>query len=226
MVKLVEKLLQKRVLLLTGASGVGKTTVLIKTVEALRARGVSVGGMISREAREGNMRVGFEIIDLTSGKHGWLAHMNQRGGPQVGKYHVNLQDLENIGAKAIMDAVEKCDVVAIDEIGPMELYSQKFKQAVKQALTSGKLVLAVVHAKAGDPLITLAKQSEDAQIFVVTSTNRDSLPESLTKQALDTNDGILFKPKLTTFDLAGTGAKYATVEEMKKLLDELRDGES
>jgi len=40
---------------------------------------------------------------------------------------------------------------------------------------------------------------------------------------LDTNDGILFKPKISTIDLIGSGAKYATVEEMKKLLDELRD---
>ena len=93
--------MQKRVLLLTGAPGVGKTTVLIKTVDALKAKGVSVGGMISREAREGNVRVGFEIIDLTNGKHGWLAHINQKSGPQVGKYHVNLADLEKIGAAAI-----------------------------------------------------------------------------------------------------------------------------
>ncbi len=39
---------------------------------------------------------------------------------------------------------------------------------------------------------------------------------------VDTNDGILLKPKLSTVDLFGSGAKYATVEEMKKLLDQLR----
>jgi nucleoside-triphosphatase len=137
---------------LTGSPGIGKTTVLIKAVEALKTGGASVGGMISREAREGNVRVGFEIIDLTNNKHGWLAHVNQKKGPQVGKYHVNLLDLENIGAKAIMEAVGKCDIVAIDEIGHMELFSQKFKQAVKQALESQKPVLAIVHAKAKDPL--------------------------------------------------------------------------
>ena len=70
--------MQKRVLLLTGNPGVGKTTVLIKTVDSLKAEGISVGGMISREAREGNVRVGFEIIDLTNDKHGWLAHVNQK----------------------------------------------------------------------------------------------------------------------------------------------------
>ena len=52
--------MQKRVLLLTGNPGVGKTTVLIKTVDALKAKGYSVGGMISREAREGNVRMGLK----------------------------------------------------------------------------------------------------------------------------------------------------------------------
>ena len=94
-----------RVLILTGAPGVGKTTVLTKTVDALKAKGVSVGGMISREVRESNVRVGFEILDLTNGKHGWLAHVNCQSGPQVGKYHVNLQDLDNIGTAAITQAL-------------------------------------------------------------------------------------------------------------------------
>lgn len=172
-------LLQKRVLLLTGAPGVGKTTVLIKTVDTLRAKGISVGGMISREAKEGNARIGLEIVDLINGTQGWLAHVNQKSGPQVGKYHVNINDLESIGANAIIGAIEKCEVVAIDEIGPMELYSQKFKQAAKQALESKKLLLAVVHTKVKDQLVTEAKQREDSELFMVTLTNRDSLPEKL-----------------------------------------------
>jgi nucleoside-triphosphatase len=130
------------------------------------------------------VRVGFEIIDLTNNKHGWLAHINQRAGPQVGKYHVNLEDLDNVGATAIVEAVEKCDVIAIDEIGPMELFSQKFKQAVKQALESRKVVLAVVHAKARDPLINEAKQREDSEIFTVTLADRDKLVEEITKRTL------------------------------------------
>jgi AbrB family looped-hinge helix DNA binding protein len=42
-------------------------------------------------------------------------------------------------------------------------------------------------------------------------------------EVIDTGKGILLKPKLSTLDLAGSGAKYATPEEMKKLLDELRE---
>ena len=67
----------------------------------------------------------------------------------------------------------------------MELFSQKFKQSVKQALESGKLVLAVVHAEGGDQLINEVKRREDAEIFRVTLANRDSPSEELIKQALE-----------------------------------------
>jgi nucleoside-triphosphatase len=173
-----------RVWLLTGAPGVGKTTVLSKTVDILKGRGVSVGGMVSREARDCCTRLGFEVIDIANGKKGWLAHVDQKKGPQVGKYRVNLADLEAIGVEAITQATANCEVVAIDEIGPMELFSQKFKAAVAYALESAKPVLAVVHAKAHDPLIAAAKGRADAEVLVVTADNRDGLPMQLAQQLL------------------------------------------
>jgi nucleoside-triphosphatase len=175
---------EKRILLITGAPGSGKTTVLSKTVEALKGHGVSIGGMISREARDGCDRLGFEVIDLNSGKHGWLAHVDQKTGPQVGKYRVNLSDLERIGVKAVAEATQKYDVIVIDEIGPMELFSAKFKLVVQAALESSKVVLAVVHAKAKDPLISEAKGLAGAELFTVTVDNRYGLPQMLASRVL------------------------------------------
>jgi nucleoside-triphosphatase len=177
--------LRKRVLLLTGSPGVGKTTVLMKTVSVLKEKGCCVGGMISREAREGRTRVGFEILDLSSGRRGWLAHVNQKSGPQVGKYRVNREDLNFIGAKAIAEAAEKCAVIAIDEIGPMELFSEKFKEATRKALESSKPVLAVVHGKARDKLINEAKSRQDSETFTVTQENRNKLPETITQKTFE-----------------------------------------
>jgi nucleoside-triphosphatase len=171
-----------RILILTGAPGVGKTTLLTKTVDALKTKGVKVGGMITREVRENNVRVGFEILNLTNNKHGWLAHVNGQGSPQIGKYHVNLNDLDNVGAAAITQALEKSDVIAIDEIGPMELFSPKFKQAVTQALEGKKLILTVVHGKAKDPIVTQIKRRVDAEIFNVTFSNRENLTEQLARK--------------------------------------------
>jgi nucleoside-triphosphatase len=176
--------MQKRVLLLTGNPGIGKTTVLMKTVNVLKERGYAVGGMISREVREGGGRVGFEILDLASSRGGWLAHVNQKNGPQVGRYRVNIEDLDTVGAQAITDATEECDVIAIDEIGPMELFSERFKEAVRKALESRKLVIAVVHWKAKDAVLSEAKSRQDAEITTVTLENRDNLHKTIVEETV------------------------------------------
>jgi nucleoside-triphosphatase len=177
----------KCVLLLTGSPGTGKTTVLRITVGLLKENSVTVGGMISSEIREEGKRIGFEIQDLSSGKRGWLAHINQQTGPFVGKYRVNLQNLNDIGAEAILNAVATCDVIVIDEIGPMELYSEKFKAAVRKALASPKSVIAVIHWKARDKLINETKKMKEAEIFTVTKMNRQNLSRTLAQKTLETN---------------------------------------
>jgi nucleoside-triphosphatase len=164
---------------------VGKTTVLLRVVESLKTKGYSVGGMISREVRSGGARVGFEVLDLSSDRRGWLAHVNQPSGPQVGRYRVNLEDLNSIGVEAIGKAVEGFDVVVIDEVGPMELFSEKFKEAVKRAVESGKVVVGVVHWKARDRLIEEVKKREDAEVIVVTYENRNKLHENIVGKAIE-----------------------------------------
>jgi len=177
--------LKKRVLLLTGNPGIGKTTVLLKVADALKVKGYSVGGMISREVRSCGERVGFEILDLNSNAHGWLAHVKQSSGPRVGRYHVNLIDLERTGVGAILNAVKECDVICIDEIGPMELFSERFKEVVRRAVECEKLVVGVIHWKAKDKLIEDVKSRVDVEIVAVTFENRDKLAESLLQKAVD-----------------------------------------
>jgi len=177
--------LKKRLLFLTGSPGVGKTTVLLRVMESLKVKGYSVGGMLSSEVRSDGVRVGFEVLDLSSGRRGWLAHVNQPSGPQVGKYRVNLEDLNSIGAEAIMEAVDKCDVIAIDEVGPMELFSERFREAVKRAVECGKVVVGVVHWKAKNRLIEEVKAREDTEIITVTRENRDKLHESIAGKAME-----------------------------------------
>jgi len=165
----------KRLFFITGRPGIGKTTVLLRAADGLKARGYRVTGMISREVREGGSRVGFEMVDFSTGRRGWLAHVSQPVGPQVSKYRVNLEDLDNIGAKAVRDAVANAQIIIIDEIGPMELFSTRFKEAVSDALNSHKAVLGTIHFKAQDPLIQTIKAMEDAEILEVNYENRQSL---------------------------------------------------
>ncbi|XES76346.1 MAG: AbrB/MazE/SpoVT family DNA-binding domain-containing protein [Candidatus Bathyarchaeia archaeon] len=50
-----------------------------------------------------------------------------------------------------------------------------------------------------------------------------NIEEGTRLQVLDTNDGILLRPKKSTLDLAGSGARFATPDQMKKMLEKLRD---
>jgi nucleoside-triphosphatase len=171
--------MKKRMVFLTGNPGVGKTTLLLAITESLKTQGVKVGGMVSREVREHGIRVGFEITNLVDNSHGWLARADRESGPRLGKYAVILEDLDHIGAKAIADAVKTSDIVAIDEVGPMELFSLEFKKAVKEAVDSHKPIIGVIHRNTRDKLIESIKRREDVSIIVVTPENRNQLKETV-----------------------------------------------
>jgi nucleoside-triphosphatase len=173
-----------RLLFVTGRPGIGKTTVLLNAAEALQARGYHVGGMISREIRKEGGRFGFEIVDFRTDRRGWLARVDQLVGPQVGKYRVNLSDLDSIGANAVLNALRDADVVVIDEIGPMELLSQTFKKSVSEALDSRKLVLGAIHHSARNPIIESVKKRDDVFMVTVDLANRKHLHNILIQNAL------------------------------------------
>jgi len=65
---------------------------------------------------------------------------------------------------AIIDAIENCNIVAIDEVGPMKLFSQKFIDALETALKSSKIVAAVVHWKAKSRRVARMKTREHARV--------------------------------------------------------------
>ncbi|MHC3128888.1 MAG: NTPase [Candidatus Bathyarchaeota archaeon] len=165
----------KPLILVTGPPGIGKTSILRRTVKELKNRKYDVGGMICREVREGGVRVGFEIMDLSTGTRGWLAHVNQPTGPRIGKYHVNLTDLDVIGVGAILDAIQNADILAVDEIGPMELSSTAFSNALVKAVESSKPMLVTVHYGLRNSLVNSIKKREDTEILEVTYKNRENL---------------------------------------------------
>jgi len=166
----------KRLIFLTGPPRTGKTTVLLKAAEKLRAKGYKLGGMTSQEIREKGVRMGFEIRDYASGRSGWLAHVRQPAGPRIGKYRVNLNDLNLIGATAILNALKDADVVLIDEIGPMELFSESLKDAIRKAVNGSKPVLGTIHYRVQHPLVKQIKSRKDVDIVEVSLGSRARLP--------------------------------------------------
>jgi len=170
------------VVFLTGIPRVGKSTVVGNVVERLRLNGVKVGGMTSADLRSGPTRIGFEIRDLITGEVGVLAHVSQAAGPRIGRYRVNSEDLDRIGAGAILSAIKDADLIVIDEVGPMELTSRKFKDAVQAALVCGKPVLGTVHRNAQDPIVRAIKSGQGIEVIEVTYEIRDTMPKTIAER--------------------------------------------
>ena len=79
------------ILVITGAPGIGKTTAVIHVARTLKDKGINVGGIVSRELRFNNMRVGFEFRSiLITNDTNFLASLTGNG-PKIGKYFVSLE---------------------------------------------------------------------------------------------------------------------------------------
>jgi nucleoside-triphosphatase len=66
----------------------------------------------------------------------------------------------------------------IDEIGKMELFSNRFRNLVCDALNADKQLLATIPLK-GNDFIREIKQRPDIHLLEVTHANRNRLPETI-----------------------------------------------
>lgn len=157
-------------ILLTGNPGCGKTTVIRRVLEQYPGK---VGGFFTRELREGGVRKGFEIVTL-DGKHGILAHVDIYSPMRVSKYGVELAFLEGVAVPAVLDAVSGKGFVVIDEIGPMEILSQMFCQAVTTVIESDAPLLGTI-VKRSTPFTEKIKRLPSIELIEVQKDNRDGL---------------------------------------------------
>ena len=168
---------------ITGMPSVGKTDTLTKIIEALEEHGYVVEGMITEPIVEKKKRVGFYITDWQTKERQVFAHIDFEMKDKVGKYGVDINALEKIGVPAIEKAItdENVNVIIIDEIGKMEMLSEKFCEMVIEALDSDKPIMVTLHKKSRTPLLQDVRRRDDIRILEVTPVNRNLLPYKIEK---------------------------------------------
>ncbi|MFC1709553.1 NTPase [Candidatus Omnitrophota bacterium] len=129
-------------IIISSKPGVGKTTLVKELLSSIK---VSVCGFYTEEIKENSKRVGFKVVNLTDKEEAILAHVYLEGPRRVGKYKVNIKDFEPMAVKVLEQALKgKEELVIIDEIGRMELFSRAFRQLVIKLLNSRKNVIFTI----------------------------------------------------------------------------------
>ena len=159
-----------RVLLLTGKPGTGKTALIREATARIKVRG---GCFYTEEIRTGGIRQGFRITTL-DGQEAILAHVNISSPYQVSKYKVDIDSLNRIGVSALRHAIKESNLIVIDEIGKMELLSPQFREAVTEAIDSGKPVLGTIMLN-HHPFADEIKRRPEVRTLLVTWDNRDEV---------------------------------------------------
>jgi nucleoside-triphosphatase len=164
---------------LTGAPSSGKTTVIKKVIAKL---GFPAKGFYTEEERVNGKRVGF-LMNTLDGKRGYLGHQNITSEFYIRRYGVSIGNIETIAAPSITPADGRT-IIVIDEIGKMECFSEKFREAAITALDASNVVLGTI-TYGGDEFIVAIKRRYDMDIHEVTPANRDLLPDLILKKMLD-----------------------------------------
>ena len=157
-------------ILITGKPGIGKTTIIKKVISNINLK---TGGFYTEEIRENRIRVGFKIKSI-DGKERILAHKDYKSIYRVGKYGVNINSFESTGVKAIEKALEEAELIVVDELGKMELYSKKFQTSVIKALDSDKIVLGVIQQRE-NPFLDKIRKRNDVRFIFINEKNRDEV---------------------------------------------------
>ena len=166
-----EPCLPIHVFLLTGAPGIGKTTIIKHVAE--RLKGKRLGGFYTEEIREHGERRGFRLVTF-DGQERVIAHVDLPKTHRVGKYGVDVAALDGVVGSAL--ALDNAVVVyLVDEIGKMECLSACFIAAMRALLKSSMTLVATVALKGGG-FIAEVKRWEDGLWWEVTRENRDGLP--------------------------------------------------
>ena len=162
--------------LLAGESGCGKTTLCTRVVAALKARGLDVAGVLTlpRLAAPRGEKIGMDVEDVRTGERVALAER-----VAVGEGTANLTwkfDEAGLarGAQILREATP-CDVLVVDELGPLELIHHKGWISALDILQTGHYRTAFVVVRPGLVENFRARVKLQVAVETVTLSNREEL---------------------------------------------------
>ena len=174
--------------LLTGQPQTGKTTVINKTIENINEEfnkdnnkhtALEIRGFLTDEKvnKKNGQRIGFDLRTIPDNKSMTFANKTIKTKFKTGKYFVDPSVLDTFGVDSISNSNNS--VYIIDEIGRMEMHSEKFQQRIKDMLNDKKtIVIGTVAAPRYGHVVPLAeaiKKNPRVHVYHIKKSTRDDV---------------------------------------------------
>ena len=131
--------------ILTGPRGSGKTTLCRRLAAEAQSLGWDVAGVVSPAVFEGSEKSGIEALDLRSGERRQFAHRpaDPDGTPSRRPGWV-YDPIALAWGNQILSSAIPCDMLVVDELGPLEFEAGQGWTAGLKALDSRAYQVALV----------------------------------------------------------------------------------
>ncbi len=169
------------IILLSGVVESGKTTLCLKLLDQFAKHGVDIKGVICPPVFDDGVKTGINLLNPATGEQQKLAVL--RNGQTQGVFTDRWLFVENTleWGNLILKSATPCDVLFIDELGPLEFERGGGWQNGLKAIDSREYALAIIVIRPS--LIKSACQRwPNAEVMTVTRQNQDVILEQIMKK--------------------------------------------
>jgi len=140
-----ELIMERKIFIVSGAIGEGKTSWLIKLTGLMREKGITTGGILALRITHDGIATGYDISDISSGMRTPFLRLTGSETMGVERFSVSEEGLA-AGQRALDPyANSKMDVVIVDEAGPLELRGMGWSNRIDELInnTRATVIIAV-----------------------------------------------------------------------------------
>jgi nucleoside-triphosphatase THEP1 len=143
----VEQERRKKVYIMTGETGEGKTTFLLRLTDILKERSIRAGGILAPRIMEGGMTTGYDILDISSGVRAPFLRLTNAEITGVERF-TQMEEGYRAGLKALDPENNRDSILMIiDEAGPLELRGEGWAGRIRELLSLNEWQIILVVRK-------------------------------------------------------------------------------
>ena len=167
-------------ILITGPPRCGKSTLIVKLIEYFSDYNYTIHGFLTPEVQKDGNRIGFDIENINTRERGKLARIgNYNTRYKLGRYYIFIEEFENFISKLEDVVFQDRDLIIIDEIGKMELFSRKFQNLINELFHSDIKIIATIGQKIQHPLKDSLLKIPDIVVFSLSRQNQQEIFERI-----------------------------------------------